>query len=123
MKFTLLATSLLFAACTGGMQDPSTVEQQEGACIALEGLRFESINDLECGLTPNGVALCKWNLTFGVRDDQSSTFQWSYSDVAEGGQIECNGAAMVTSPRTINATFDALAQRLVWEGQTYVPAN
>ncbi len=104
------------------MQDPSTVEQQDGACVALEGRRFESLNDLECGLTPNGAALCKWSLNFGFRDDASSTFQWAYSDVGEQGQIECHGATINSlSARTINGTFDAATQKLVWEGQTYAP--
>lgn len=123
MRFAL---PLFLVACTGGMQDPSTVEQQEGACIALEGRRFESVNDLECGLTPNGVALCKWRLTFATRDDQSSAFQWSYSDAGESGMIECDGAAIssiTASPRQVSGTFDATTQKLVWEDQMYVPAN
>jgi len=120
-----LLPSIFVTACTGGMQDPSTVEQQEGACVALEGRRFESVSDLECGLTPNGVALCKWQLTFATRDDHSSSFQWSYSDVGEAGQIECDGGAITSitaSPRQVSGTFDAVTQKLVWEGQTYVPA-
>lgn len=117
---------LCLAACTGGMQDPSTVEQQEGACIALEGRRFESVNELECGLTPNGVATCKWRLQFMPRDDESSQFQWSYSDVGEAGHIECDGGAITSinaSPRQVSGTFDSATQKLVWEDQTYVPAN
>jgi hypothetical protein len=114
-------TIVLLTACTGGMQDPSTVEQQEGACIALEDRRFESVNDLECGLTPNGVALCKWSLVFSYRDEASSSFQWSYSDVGESGHVECHGATITSlTQRPINATFDPVSQKLVWEGQTYV---
>jgi hypothetical protein len=125
MRLWLLTTALL-AACTGGMQDPSTVEQQDGACIALEGRKFESMDDLECGLTPNGVALCKWQLTFTVRDEQSTVFQWRYSDVGEAGQIACEGAAITSvsaSPHQVSGTFDATTQKLVWEDQTYVPSN
>lgn len=123
MRFWL---PLCFAACTGGMQDPSTVEQQEGACIALEGRRFETVSELECGRSPNGVGLCKWQLQFATRDDESSAFNWQYSDVGEAGHIECDGAtitSITSSPRQIDATFDAATQKLVWEDQTYVPAN
>ena len=123
MRFLL---PLCLAACTGGMQDPSTVEQQEGACIALEGRRFESVNDLECGRSPSGVDLCKWQLQFTSRDDESSVFSWQYSDIGESGHIECDGATISTttsSPRQIDGTFDAVTQKLVWEDQTYVPAN
>ena len=108
------------------MQDPSTVEQQEGACIALEGRRFETAAELECGRSPGGVELCKWQLVFATGDDASSQFTWQYSDVGESGHIECDGATITnvsSSPRPISATFDAVTQKLVWEDQTYVPAN
>jgi hypothetical protein len=120
MRFAALVLPLV--ACTGGMQDPSTVEQQDGACVALEGRRFESVNDLECGLTPSGPAQCKWVLSFAIRDDATSTFAWSYSDVGEQGAIECHGATIssVTS-RSVNASFDPVTQKLVWESQTYTP--
>ena len=115
---------VLLTACTSGMHDPSTVEQQEGACIALEDRRFESVNELECGLTPNGVAQCKWSLVFGVRDDATSAFQWQYSDVAESGHIECYGATINSvTQRPISGSFDPVSQKLVWEGQTYVPVQ
>ena len=125
MTRRLLPLALLASACSGGMQDPSTVEQQDGACVALEGRRFISINDLECGLTPSGVALCKWRLSFMSSDDTSSRFQWSYSDVGEGGLIECHGEKIdeFSHQRPINGTFDPVSQKLVWEGQTYVPAQ
>jgi hypothetical protein len=120
----LLPTLCLTAACTGGMQDPSTVEQQEGACFALEGRRFETATELECGRAPNGVGLCKWQLVFATRDDASSQFTWQYSDVGESGHIACDGASISSlTSRPINATFDAATQKLVWEDQTYVPAN
>lgn len=124
MKAWPLATGLL-AACTGGMYDPTTVEQQEGACIALEDRRFESINELECGRTPEGVALCKWSLDFGMRDDASSTFHWQYSDVGELGQIECHGVTInsLDGSRAVTGSFDPVTQTLVWEGQTYAPAQ
>ena len=115
-------STVFLTACTGGMQDPSTVEQQEGACIALEGRRFESVAELECGLTPNGVAHCKWSLQFTTRDDLSSGFQWSHSDVGEAGHIECHGATINSlTQRPINGSFDPVTQKLVWEGQTYTP--
>ena len=103
------------------MQDPSTVEQQEGACVALEGRRFASVNELECGRTPGGLAQCKWTLQFAVRDDISSAFAWSYSDVGESGLIECHGSQINSmTQRPITGTFDPVTQKLIWEGQTYV---
>ncbi len=126
MRLWLASPIVVIAACTGGMVDPSTVEQQEGACVALEGRRFESVNELECGRTPDGVGRCRWRLSFQTRDDQSSAFAWSYSDVGESGEIECDGAAInsiTNAPHTISGSFDPVTQKLVWEDQTYAPAN
>jgi len=124
MRRASLAISCLAGACTGGMYDPSTVEQQEGACVALEGRRFESVNTLECGLTPDGPAPCKWSVTFAIRDDASTSFQWSYSDVGETGTIECHGVTINSLPgsRSVTATYDPATQKLVWQGEAYTPA-
>jgi hypothetical protein len=127
MKAWPIAMGLCITACTGGMYDPSTVEQQEGACIELEDRRFESVNELECGLTPDGVALCKWSLVFEMRDDASSTFQWQYSDVGEAGHVECYGASInslsaVSGGRTVSGSYDPATQKLIWEGETYTLA-
>jgi hypothetical protein len=118
-----LVTIVLAAAC-GGMQDPSTVEQQQGACIELEGRRFESLSELECGLGPNGIHLCRWSVSFATRDDTSSTFQWSHSDVGESGQVECNGTAItsVRTSRQVSGAYDPISGRLYWQGESYTPA-
>lgn len=125
MRLPAFAIVCLTGACTGGMYDPSTVEQQEGACVALEDRRFESVNELECGLTPDGPAQCRWSLTFAIKDDASTTFQWNYSDVGEAGTIECHGARITSldGSRPVSASFDPVSQKLIWDGQTYTPAN
>ena len=111
-------------ACTGGMHDPSTVEQQNGACFALEGRTFTSVNQLECGRTPDGVGRCNWTIHFATRDTDASDFAWSYSDVSEHGRAECRGESIVAtaSNRTVNGTFDPATQTLSWNGETYVAA-
>lgn len=112
---------LALGACTG-MQDPSTVEQADGACFELEGRTFASVDELECGLTPDGVARCHWSVTFTARDTQSTDFLWSYSDVGEAGSVSCLGDVLTatTGARTVHATYDPAAQTLSWAGQTYV---
>ncbi len=120
----LLAVAL--SAC-GGMVDPSTVEQESGACIELEGRRFESIDDKECGLVPPGhpPALCKWSVSFASRDEASSHFQWFYSDVGSTGQIVCDGSAItsVINPHQVTASYDPATNQLTWEDVTYAPVQ
>jgi hypothetical protein len=113
---------LALGACTGGMHDPSTVEQQNGACIALEGRTFASLQELECGRTPDGVAQCHWQLVFATRDTTASEFAWSYSDVSEGGRVECLGQRITafSASRILSGTFDSSTQMLNWAGETYV---
>jgi len=114
-----LLGAFTLGACIGGMHESSsTVEQQNGACVALEGRTFESINELECGLTPDGVARCHWQISFGIRDNTASEFAWSYSDVGETGRVECHGQS-VASPSYVGS-FDSATQTLTWAGETYV---
>jgi hypothetical protein len=110
----------LFGACTGGMADSTTIEQ--GACVALEGRRFTSVNDLECGRTPDGVARCKWLVAFSTSDPIASEFSWTYSDVGEVGRASCHDDRTITAfgAREIAGTFDPLTQRLMWAGEVYV---
>jgi len=63
----------------------------EDRCASLEGT-YTSVDELECGLTPSGVGLCHWSLTF-----MSSTFTWQYSDVGESGSYACENGDVVAS--------------------------
>ena len=116
-SIALLAPPL--GACTGGMYDPATVEQQNGACIALEGRTFVSINELECG----GASRCHWGLTFATKDATASDFAWNYSDTSEHGRVECRGQGIkATGGRAMAGTFDPSSQMLLWGGEVYVAA-
>ncbi len=116
----LVATGLVPAACTSAMNETGTIEQ--GACTALEGRTFASINELECGLTPDGVGRCKWQVAFEVDSAESSQFTWLYSDIGEFGHVRCVSGAVEasTSNRSIPATFDPATLRLTWAGEIYV---
>ncbi|HEU0031751.1 MAG TPA: hypothetical protein VFQ53_14035 [Kofleriaceae bacterium] len=123
MRLPAVIACIAASACTGGMLDSSSVEQQNGACIALEGTTFASVSELECGLTPDGVSKCHWQIAFASRDPSASEFTWFYSDVGEAGKVECHGTSLVaTSSRTLSGSFDADSQRLVFDGQLYEPA-
>jgi hypothetical protein len=112
--------AVCLTGCIGGM-DTSTVEQQNGACFALEGRTFSSIQPLEWGRTG---AKCSWTLSFASRDPESSDFTWSYSDLSASGSLECRGQIIVatTGGRTISATFDPITQVLRWNGELYSAA-
>ena len=106
------------------MHDPSTVEQQNGACFALEGRSFTSVRQLECGRTPDGVARCNWTLSFATRDTDASEFAWLYSDISDHGRAECRGQSITATAasRTVSGSFDPATQMLTWDGELYVAA-
>jgi len=113
-------TLLALSACTSGTYYESTVVEQ-GACIALEGRSFQSLDELECGRTPDGVARCRWQVSFDIGLPTASEFSWHYSDVSEAGQVTCHGSSItaVSVGRTIQGSFDPATQTLVWAGQRY----
>ena len=102
----------------------SSVADQHGACFVLEGRTFVSLDELECGLTPNGPALCHWQVMFKTFTPDDSLFQWSHSDVGESGAVTCEGADLQLRGNTTSLTvgvFDATAQLLTWHEVVYAP--
>jgi hypothetical protein len=116
---------LLLAGCASDLPadpgDPADVDRQDGACTALEGRSFQSIDQHECGLTPDGVAMCHWRLDVTALDPQRSSFTWRHSDVGESGSIRCDGRQLSTDGfgPVYTGTYDPEARRLTWVGVTY----
>lgn len=102
-------------------EDPNAVARS--ACYELEGLRFESVVERECGLGPTGPVPCKWSVTFSANDATSSSFSWRYSDVGEGGDVECEGTQLhVSANQAIAASYDPSTSMLIWQGDAYAIA-
>ncbi|MBA3457782.1 MAG: hypothetical protein H0T42_32165 [Deltaproteobacteria bacterium] len=100
-------------------EDP-TVVTRTGACSDLEGTTFRSVDQGECGLTPDGVALCHWHITFAAHDDTKSRFTWGHSDVGEQGFVTCEGDTIRSDETTaydghVDANLD-----LMWDGAAYL---
>lgn len=110
----------LVPACTSSMQETAQVEQ--GACIALEGRTFASVDELACGPAPESAGRCRWQLTFDVESARASQFTWLHSDLGEAGQVRCDGGVLTATigTRTLQATFDPATLRLRWAGTVYV---
>ena len=122
MRWLGISAGLAVAACTSNLHEPPLAETAQGACVALEGRTFTSLEELECGRTPEGIATCRWQLTFDIGTAAVSQFAWTYSDVSEAGQVTCvdNTITATASGRTIRGTFDPASLRLDWAGETYV---
>lgn len=93
-------------------------------CAQFAGV-YETREDRECGNTPDGVAMCKWKLTF----TPEGTFSWRFSDIFQSGQYFCHDSTIYldmslpmggTGPdQSYKVAFDPASKSLVWEGATY----
>jgi len=113
-------SAVLLMGCVDELprEDPNTVAKR-GACSDLEGTTFRSVQPGECGLTPDGVATCHWNITFAAHDATMSRYTWGHSDVGESGFVTCDGDTVRSDEATsyeghVDANFD-----LMWDGRAY----
>jgi hypothetical protein len=117
--------ALLLAGCgtdsPADPEDPGDVDAQSGACTAFEGRRFESVEQHECGLTPDGVAMCHWQLELSALDSMRSRFMWQHSDVGESGSVRCTGRQLSTDGigPVYTGAYDPQARRLTWDNLPY----
>ena len=90
-------------------------------CAAIDGKTFVSVNQMECGPSPDaGVTLCNWHITF-----TGGAYSWSHSDVVETGSYGCDGP-VINATRGIPAAtpllgrLDSQTGQLTWDGATYL---
>lgn len=106
---------------SGGASGSGGVSGSGGfnGCGMLAGLSFESIDEHECGLGPDGgVALCHWGISF----TGATTFTWRHSDYIDAGSYTCSAntiTAQTFSSGTVTATLEPL-WRFTWSGVVYV---
>lgn len=113
-------TGTVDTADTGTPPDTSDTSDTGGTdpCADLPGSRWSSVDELECGRAPGGVALCHWQIQFGA----DGTFNWRYSDVAEVGEWSCTGGILTASTWSRGAITATLvdATHLTWVDVAYV---
>lgn len=86
-------------------------------CDFLAFKLFESDDELECGLGPNGVELCHWTISF-----TEDNYEHQYSDIGEQGTYTCEGGVIKAIDGGQNphgGTIDADTGALVWDGVAY----
>ncbi len=121
MPLRTAALALLLAGCTGGLVQMDTASVDRRCGNGLWGESFASVDELECGLGPDGPVMCHWTLAFGV-----GTYEWSYSDVGDHGTVTCDGTTLVgtsSGGAVRHGTFQRSTGRVVWEGVPYVGAD
>lgn len=103
------------AAC--GSIEWLCVEGLPDACEQIVGTTFSSIEELECGLTPDGPALCHWTLVF----EEDGDYLWQHSDVGEGGTYTCEGGVItIENNPGLDVSYAVESGILTWDGVQYV---
>lgn len=106
-------------ACCGACAATTSVclPVSEGdACDALVGQHFESVEELECGIEPDGLGSCNWTVNF----DDEGGYLWMYSDLGEGGDYLCDeGTITLLNNPGLAASYDLPTQVLTWDGVAY----
>lgn len=98
---------------------PPDTEDPVDDCAFLVDRVFASLEELECGLGPNGVELCNWSISFA-----SDTYQHEYSDVGESGTYTCsNGeiSGLDGGGNKRDGKINAATGTLIWQDVTYQP--
>ena len=98
-------------------EDPTATARS--ACSALEGMTFRAVDPGECGLGPEGPALCHYTLQFQSHDATRTGYVWRHSDVGEGGWVTCAGDAILDLELRYEGHLDDQSMELVWDGSVY----
>lgn len=108
------------AGGTGGVGTATTSTTGEpDPCAVLSGQTYATVDELECGNTPAGPMFCNWTLSFSAVE-----FQWSQADTLQTGTYSCeNGAISAEGAGQVLEGELYEDGSLMWEGQTYVPAD
>jgi len=93
--------------------------QPDVLCEQIVGTTFLSLEELECGLTPDGPELCHWQITF----EEDGNYLWMHSDVGEGGTYVCQGGNFfVVGGSDVDFDVDPVTGILTWDGVEYEAA-
>lgn len=114
-------SALLLAGCMNELpreEDPSNPSRR--ACTVLENRSFNSVEQGECGLGPEGPVACNWQITFLPFDASKTRYEWGHSDVAESGFVTCDGDAIRSDEATLYEGHFSTGLDLIWDDVAYL---
>lgn len=100
---------------------PASEPASKPAAPKLAGMKFLSAEKREVGMTPNGLAMGHWHLTFMDKE-----VHWQHSDMVEvlAYTVAADGTIKATrkfgqDEKPVTAKYDAAKKEIVWEKVTY----
>ena len=107
----LLLVAVGCADSTGS--DTESPDRNDDACDVVGD--WQSLEELECGLSEDGVAKCNWTISFSA----NGTYDWFYSDVGESGDWTCtDGELSGEAFSSVTGTYTPPGD-LEWDGVDY----
>ncbi|MBV1857581.1 MAG: hypothetical protein KUG77_04155 [Nannocystaceae bacterium] len=104
-------------ACTAGSALCVPVVSGD-VCDDVVG-NYASLEEYECGITPDGLGMCEWQITL----EADGGYLWMYSDLGEGGNFACkDGVITLDNNPSHSATLSADGL-LVWDGIEYAKVD
>jgi len=115
-RMKVLSLRALIVGALAGGSIPANQGCMWTACGEVDGSEFASLTQGECGLGPDGVALCAWTISFS-----DGGFMWQHSDYGVSGSYECSGGAITGHGynQTYSGHYDRSSDILTWEGVEY----
>jgi hypothetical protein len=107
-----------FDPATGILTWDGDEYQPDPLCPRVVGTTFVSVEELECGLGPDGPVPCHWQITF----EEDGDLVWTYSDVGESGTYACQGGNLLVDGVDVmdgDIAFDPATGILTWDGVEY----
>jgi hypothetical protein len=97
---------------------PAPVQQDN--CSLLANNHYQSTEQLEGGMGPNGSTKSYWEVDFS-----GNKVTYQHSDVVESGTYTCSLGKLkaVFSGNTISASYDRKNGVLTWDGNEYIKAT
>jgi hypothetical protein len=122
-----LIIGLLFSisACVEfGDQTNDLTSNASGACVLLEGRSFATAEPQhDCGPVPENTDVsCNWTVGFTEHDKTTSSYVYRYSDVGDGGEVQCEGSNMIVLrvAGVARGSYNPSTNELTWFGVSYV---
>ena len=124
MRLVLFALVTLAPACA--LESSST--DALGRCAVLENRDFKSVaTQPDCGLGPDGAGACHWTIRFRALENETTEFQYHYSDVIESGSTRCtltqNVDVVIGTDTEYGGRFQSSTQHLIWDGIVFEPSD
>jgi hypothetical protein len=108
--YTFLLMSLFFSAYLNAKAANDT------KCQELSGKKFETVELLTGGATPQGISKARWTITFKEKE-----YFWMHTDLGESAAYQCKNGIITAG--NLKGKYNSAKKELLWDKVKYRLAN